>query len=203
MTSESEELKSLRNDVNSEPKNSQKIVKDQWGSEIEFLLSCITLSVGLGNVWRYVRKFRRFLLNFANSSQISIHSTREWWWHICYSLHHHRVSRGQTALLHGTFARTIFITWLHQGLWHVTSSSRGRCRPMPLHHCCTYRLCFSYGTYDSLLSGFLQWSVAVECLSRWMECYLHWQQLKKSKCLRLDGKIFSWTFLCVRRFFVI
>lgn len=27
--------------------------KDQWGNEIEFLLSCITLSVGLGNVWRY------------------------------------------------------------------------------------------------------------------------------------------------------
>lgn len=26
--------------------------KDQWGNEIEFLLSCITLSVGLGNVWR-------------------------------------------------------------------------------------------------------------------------------------------------------
>lgn len=29
------------------------IQKDQWGNDIEFLLSCITLSVGLGNVWRY------------------------------------------------------------------------------------------------------------------------------------------------------
>lgn len=30
------------------------VKKDQWGNDIEFLLSCITLSVGLGNVWRYV-----------------------------------------------------------------------------------------------------------------------------------------------------
>lgn len=29
------------------------IQKDQWGNDIEFLLSCITLSVGLGNVWRF------------------------------------------------------------------------------------------------------------------------------------------------------
>lgn len=29
------------------------VKKDQWGNDIEFLLSCITLSVGLGNVWRY------------------------------------------------------------------------------------------------------------------------------------------------------
>lgn len=27
--------------------------KEQWGNEIEFLFSCISLSVGLGNVWRF------------------------------------------------------------------------------------------------------------------------------------------------------
>ena len=27
--------------------------RDQWGKDIEFLLSCIALSVGLGNVWRF------------------------------------------------------------------------------------------------------------------------------------------------------
>lgn len=27
--------------------------KEQWGNEIEFLFSCISLSVGLGNIWRF------------------------------------------------------------------------------------------------------------------------------------------------------
>lgn len=27
--------------------------KEQWGSDIEFLFSCISLSVGLGNIWRF------------------------------------------------------------------------------------------------------------------------------------------------------
>lgn len=30
------------------------VKKDQWDNELEFLCSCITLSVGLGNVWRYL-----------------------------------------------------------------------------------------------------------------------------------------------------
>jgi Sodium:neurotransmitter symporter family len=29
------------------------VAKDKWGKDIEFLLSCIALSVGLGNVWRF------------------------------------------------------------------------------------------------------------------------------------------------------
>lgn len=27
--------------------------REKWGKEIEFLFSCIALSVGLGNVWRF------------------------------------------------------------------------------------------------------------------------------------------------------
>lgn len=30
----------------------EKSQKAKWGNDIEFLCSCITLSVGLGNVWR-------------------------------------------------------------------------------------------------------------------------------------------------------
>jgi len=45
-----EELKEL----NQEEARAKPVAveKDKWGSDIEFLLSCITLSVGLGNVWR-------------------------------------------------------------------------------------------------------------------------------------------------------
>lgn len=31
----------------------KKPLRDKWGKDIEFLLSCIALSVGLGNVWRF------------------------------------------------------------------------------------------------------------------------------------------------------
>lgn len=27
--------------------------RDNWGNDIEFLMSCIAMSVGLGNVWRF------------------------------------------------------------------------------------------------------------------------------------------------------
>lgn len=32
---------------------SQTKKRDSWGSDMEFLMSCIALSVGLGNVWRF------------------------------------------------------------------------------------------------------------------------------------------------------
>lgn len=35
-----------------EPLKSSK-PKEQWGNDIEFLFSCISLSVGLGNIWRF------------------------------------------------------------------------------------------------------------------------------------------------------
>lgn len=33
-----------------EPEEEQRV---QWGSDIEFLMSCIAMSVGLGNIWRF------------------------------------------------------------------------------------------------------------------------------------------------------
>lgn len=56
--SEENSVESLKLNVREEfeIQENVKVEKDQWENEIEFLLSCITLSVGLGNVWRYCRE---------------------------------------------------------------------------------------------------------------------------------------------------
>lgn len=33
--------------------NATKIERANWGNDLEFLMSCIAMSVGLGNVWRF------------------------------------------------------------------------------------------------------------------------------------------------------
>jgi Sodium:neurotransmitter symporter family len=38
---------------NNQKEQLEFVKKDKWGKDIEFLLSCIALSVGLGNVWRF------------------------------------------------------------------------------------------------------------------------------------------------------
>lgn len=42
-----ESTSTIVSSTNSEPK------RDNWGNSIEFLMSCIAMSVGLGNVWRF------------------------------------------------------------------------------------------------------------------------------------------------------
>jgi hypothetical protein len=46
----SEELQKLKK---SSEEAANKAEKPKWSNDFEFLCSCITLSVGLGNVWRY------------------------------------------------------------------------------------------------------------------------------------------------------
>ena len=41
---------SIKNEAS---KNSSEKAKQQWSSSREFLLSCVAMSVGLGNVWRF------------------------------------------------------------------------------------------------------------------------------------------------------
>lgn len=39
--------------LNNKTLKSSPPAKEQWGNDIEFLFSCISLSVGLGNIWRF------------------------------------------------------------------------------------------------------------------------------------------------------
>ena len=41
------------NVVDLPPEDEDGVARQQWSNPIEFLLSCIALSVGLGNVWRF------------------------------------------------------------------------------------------------------------------------------------------------------
>jgi hypothetical protein len=42
-----------RKDVDVDVTKTEQICREQWDSPVEFLLSCIAMSVGLGNVWRF------------------------------------------------------------------------------------------------------------------------------------------------------
>lgn len=41
------------NNNNNNPDDPPPTVREKWGKNIEFLLSCVALSVGFGNVWRF------------------------------------------------------------------------------------------------------------------------------------------------------
>lgn len=35
------------------PQSPQREQREEWGNKLDFLFSCISVSVGLGNVWRF------------------------------------------------------------------------------------------------------------------------------------------------------
>ena len=39
--------------MNVEQGDGEFVERAQWGNSVEFLLSCISVSVGLGNIWRF------------------------------------------------------------------------------------------------------------------------------------------------------
>ncbi|XP_043068735.1 sodium-dependent nutrient amino acid transporter 1-like [Drosophila bipectinata] len=51
-TSAGEEL-TINCDIVHEMESQTSTQRDKWGKGVEFLFSCIALSVGLGNVWRF------------------------------------------------------------------------------------------------------------------------------------------------------
>lgn len=50
------EEKCIKLNVYEQPKSAQSPQREQreeWGNKLDFLFSCISVSVGLGNVWRF------------------------------------------------------------------------------------------------------------------------------------------------------
>jgi Sodium:neurotransmitter symporter family len=64
-----EELKELKDRKNADQEAQKQNGKAKWSNDLEFLCSCITLSVGLGNVWRYLNVSQFCEENSKNSLQ--------------------------------------------------------------------------------------------------------------------------------------
>lgn len=43
----------IQRNVSRDENDVQLKKRDNWGNDVEFLLACIALSVGLGNIWRF------------------------------------------------------------------------------------------------------------------------------------------------------
>lgn len=48
-----EAIKAIRKSVSYKPPDPNTVDRGGWENKLDFLFSCISLSVGLGNVWRF------------------------------------------------------------------------------------------------------------------------------------------------------
>lgn len=51
--SKTQPFKTIKIIQSDDAENGEASKRDSWGNGLEFLMSCIALSVGLGNVWRF------------------------------------------------------------------------------------------------------------------------------------------------------
>lgn len=84
--------------------------RDNWGNGLEFLMSCIALSVGLGNVWR----FPFIALDNGGKDSCWVACVRHivkslnFRWSFCDSVHHRFVSGWTAYLLFGDGRWSVF-----------------------------------------------------------------------------------------------
>lgn len=116
-----------QNNNSSSPVNDDNNERGSWGKDIEFLFSCIALSVGLGNIWRfpfvalengggsYLSKYiESAVQHVSNKFSRSFRDT----------LRHSVNYNWQANVLHGDGDGTIFIKKQCKGLWLRSSSER-------------------------------------------------------------------------------
>lgn len=151
------------------------VAKDKWEKDIEFLLSCIALSVGLGNVWRFpFTALGESLSEFVKrSSLILLFLDRKWRRRLRFAIPNRVDVGGKAALLHGTAARAVFIARLHQSLRFCASNARSRRRSSAIDLLRHDLLCFADGFDCPIFSGILQRSIALERVQGRVECFVH------------------------------
>lgn len=106
--------------------------RDTWGNPVEFLMSCISLSVGLGNIWRF--PFTAVRLSSSSSSKLDFliyllsgviyDAVRKWRRSFFDSVSSRSTSDRQTALLLGDDLGPVLQLRIRQGLGCRTPGQR-------------------------------------------------------------------------------
>lgn len=164
--------------VTPESSNATKSERANWGNDMEFLMSCIAMSVGLGNVWRFpftalengggafvipylivltligrpIYYMEMLIGQFSSRGSIKVYD--------------------MVPALRGTFTFYAFI-------WTMNASKNGisineLCRNFPFRcriwtsdfdWCCCNVLRYDYGNYITLFLQFIQIDIAMDNLS--------------------------------------
>lgn len=98
--------------------------RETWGSPLEFLLSCIAMSVGLGMHVQSIRDFdfhfNAVLVSATNHNRqrlaFSLHGIQEWRRRVPHSLRHRAALYWQATILFGNGHGSVLQLWIRQGL---------------------------------------------------------------------------------------
>jgi len=109
--------------------DAKTIERETWGSPLEFLLSCIAMSVGLGTeisiVIRRIFQVMTWVCNLFQRRQclaFPLHGVQKWRWCLPHPLHHCAALHWQAIVFSGNGHGSILQLWICQGLGDCSHS---------------------------------------------------------------------------------